>query len=453
MGGKREVPEGTVTIMFTDTEGSTALRTSLGDQDTDELFHRAGELIRELIQGHNGFDQAAALGDGFLAVFGSTRRALACAIAIQKAMDTFNRTRSGPVLKIRIGLNTGEVATQDGQLSGEAVHAAARVCGAASGGQIFVSDVTRQLAGTVPDVTFRDTGEHQLKGFPQPWRLWDVVWVRETSGGLQQVFVGREKELTTLRTKLLAALEGRGGLVLVGGEPGVGKTTLVKQLITEAEQRGALALFGRCYEAEGTVPYSPFVEMLEQALAIMPADIVREDMGDDAPEVARLVPELRRRFPDIPDPLELPPEQQRRYFFNAVGSFVSRAAARFPLLLVMDDVHWADEPTLLLIEHMAALMPDIRVLGVGTYRDVELDVSRPLAATLERMLRARTVERLSVKRFGRDDVAAMIEALASRCPPDSVVDAIFDETEGNPFFVEEVFRHLCEEGKVFDENG
>ena len=145
--------------------------------------------------------------------------------------------------------------------------------------------------------------------------------------------------------------------MLVGGEPGVGKTTLVKQLIREAEQRGALAVFGRCYESEGTVPYSPFVEMLEQALAIMPPDIVREDMGEDAPEVARLVPELRRRFPDIGEPLDLPPEQQRRYFFNAVGSFVARGAARFPLLLVMDDVHWADEPTLLLIEHMAALMP------------------------------------------------------------------------------------------------
>ena len=189
--------------------------------------------------------------------------------------------------------------------------------------------------------------------------------------------------------------------MLVGGEPGVGKTTLVKQLIREAEQRGALAVFGRCYESEGTVPYSPFVEMLEQALDIMPPDIVREDMGDDAPEVARLVPELRRRFPDIGEPLDLPPEQQRRYFFNAVGSFVARGSTRFPLLLVMDDVHWADEPTLLLIEHMAALMPELRVLGVGTYRDVELEVSGPLAAAMERLVRARLIDRIAVKRFDR----------------------------------------------------
>ena len=451
--GLPELPEGPVTLMFTDVEGSTALRTTLGDAETDVLFHEHDELIRGQIAENKGQDQKVALGDGFLAVFVSTRRALACAIGIQRSLDSFNLSRVGSALRVRIGLNTGEVAWQGGQLSGEAVHAAARVCAAASGGQILVSNVTRQLAGTVADVTFHDTGEHELKGFPEPWRLWEVVWVRETTQVPRQVFVGREAEMATLRSKLGATLDGGGGLVFLGGEPGVGKTTLVWQLIREAEQRGALGLFGRCYESEGAVPYSPFVEMLEQALAIMPPEVVRDDLADDAAEVARMVPELRRRFPDIEEPLDLPPEQQRRYFFNAVGSFVARASKRFPLVLVMDDVHWADEPTLLLIEHMAALMSELRVLGVGTYRDVELEVARPLAATLERLVRARTVERLSVKRFDQGRVALMLEALAGKAPPEVVVGAIFEETEGNPFFVEEVFRHLVEEGKIFDESG
>ena len=122
-------------------------------------------------------------------------------------------------------------------------------------------------------------------------------------------------------------------------------------------------------------------------------------------------------------------------------------------MLVMDDLHWADEPTLLLLEHMASVLPELRVLGVGTFRDVELEMTRPLAATLERLVRARLVERLAVKRFDSSGVAAMLEALAGKSVPRSIVDVVFDETEGNPFFVEEVFWHLVEEGKIFDDTG
>ncbi|HUR77611.1 MAG TPA: AAA family ATPase [Acidimicrobiales bacterium] len=446
------LPEGPVTIMFTDIEGSTALRTTLGDLNADDLFARHDELVRKQIADHHGYDQHAALGDGFLAVFVSTKRAVACATAIQRALDEFNRQRSGPPLLVRIGLNTGEVTQAGGQVSGEAVHGASRVCAEADGGQVYVSDVTRQLAGTLPDVSYRDTGEHALKGFPDPWRLWEVLWVRETAPKAPP-FVGRDDQLRVLRDHLTAALDGRGSTVLVGGEPGVGKTALVRQLISEAERRGALSVFGRCYESEGTVAYSPFVEMLEQALSLMPADVIMEDMGESAPEVARMVPELRRRFPDIPAPLDIPPEQQRRYFFNAVADFIARGAKRFPLVLVIDDVHWADESTLLLTEHLASRIPKERVLAIGTYRDVELEVSRPLAASLERMVRAQTVDRIHLSRFDGSGVGAVLQALSGRTPPQAIVDAVFAETEGNPFFVGEVYRHFVEEGRVLDANG
>jgi class 3 adenylate cyclase/tetratricopeptide (TPR) repeat protein len=446
------LPEGPVTIMFTDIEGSTALRTSLGDIGADDLFARHDELVRKQIADHQGYDQHAALGDGFLAVFVSTKRAVACAIAIQKAIDEFNRQRSGPPLRVRIGLNTGEVTQGGGQVSGETVHAASRVCGEADGGQVFVSDVTRQLAGTLADISYRDTGEHTLKGFPDPWRLWEVLWVRATSPKAPP-FVGRDAQLRVLRDRLTDALDGRGSVVLVGGEPGVGKTALVRQLITEAERRGALSVFGRCYESEGTIAYAPFVEMLEQALSVMPADVVMEDMGDSAPEVARMVPELRRRFPEIPEPLDIPPDQQRRYFFNAVSEFIARGARRFPLVLVIDDVHWADESTLLLAEHLASRIVNERVLVIGTYRDVELEVSRPLAASLERMVRAHTIERIHLSRFDSSGVADVLQALSGRTPPQPIVDAVYSETEGNPFFVGEVYRHFVEEGRVFDADG
>jgi class 3 adenylate cyclase/tetratricopeptide (TPR) repeat protein len=448
-----DLPEGPVTVMFTDIEGSTALRTTLGDAAADLLFRQHDDVVREQIQLHRGHDLQAALGDGFLAVFVSTRRAVACAVAIQLAIDSSNHGRVGPALRVRVGLNTGEVAWQKGQPSGEAVHAAARVCAAAAGGEVFVSDVTRQLAGTVPDVTFTDRGQFDLKGFPEPWRLWALSWRVARRAPAEEVFVGRERELGELRARLADAIDGRGGVVLVGGEPGVGKTTLVRQLIKEAEQQGAVALFGRCYESDGTVPYSPFVETTEQALRLVPTDWVREDLGEDAAEVARMVPELRRRFPDIGEPLDLPPEQQRRYFFNAITDFIARAAERLPLVLVVDDAHWADEPTLLLIEHVAERLPHMRVLAIGTYRDMELDVSRPLAATLERLLRSRLAQRVGLKRFDRDGVTAILQAHAGATVTDELVDAIYEETEGNPFFVDEVFRHLDEEGKLFDERG
>src|SRR5581483_1939710 len=136
-----DLPEGPVTLMFTDIEGSTSLRTTLGDTEADALVREHDELIRQQIEVNMGRDQKAALGDGFLAFFVSTRRALACAIGIQRSLDSFNLNRVGRPLRVRIGLNTGEVAWQDGQVSGEAVHAAARVCAEASGGEILVSDV------------------------------------------------------------------------------------------------------------------------------------------------------------------------------------------------------------------------------------------------------------------------------------------------------------------------
>ena len=411
------------------------------------------ELVRAQIAEHRGHDQQAALGDGFLAVFVSTRRAVSCAVAHPAGPRQLQPARSGPPLRVRIGLNTGEVAQTGGQISGEAVHAAARVCSAADGGQVLVSDVTRQLAGTIPDVSFRDTGEHELKGFPQPWRLWEVVWVRADRAPGAVVRRARRGAAPRCAAGSRPTLDGHGGMVLVGGEPGVGKTTLVRQLITRGRAARRLRRVRALLRVRGI---GALLAVRRDARAGAVADAGRRrprGHGRDAPEVARMVPELRRRFPDIPAALDLPPEQQRRYFFNAVSSFLSRGADRFPLLLVMDDVHWADEPTLLLIEHMASLIGDRRILGIATYRDVELELSRPLAASLERMVRAQTVDRVHLARLTADDVARMIEALSGRTPPDTVVRAVFGETEGNPFFVGEVYRHFVEEGRVFDADG
>lgn len=265
--------------------------------------------------------------------------------------------------------------------------------------------------------------------------------------------IGREPEFAELKRLLREAIAGRGSLVLIGGEPGIGKSHLARALLEEARRCGAVGVVGHCYEMEGAPPYVPFVEMLEYIARMAPREGLRHSLGDDAPEVARLMPELRNMYPDIPRPLQLPPEQQRRFLFNAFRSYVERAARVTPVVVVFEDLHWADEPTLLLLQHHAQTLAAIPMLIVCTYRDVELDVSRHFAKAVETLVRHKQATRMQLRRLPLGDVSGMLAALSGQPPPPSLARMIFEETEGNPFFVEEVFRHLAEEGKLFDDAG
>ena len=275
----------------------------------------------------------------------------------------------------------------------------------------------------------------------------------ETPSVRRTPFVGREAERAQIRSLLEQAVEGRGATVLVGGEPGVGKTRFTEELLREARERNCLALVGHCYETEGQPPFIPFVELLERASKIVERAAFREALGDAAPEVAKIAPELRRVFPDIPAPLELPPDQQRRFLFNAYQAFTERAARANPMVLVLEDLHWADEPTVLLMQHLAQHLAPLPLLVVGTYRDIELDVGRPWAKVLESLVRERLATRITLRRLPETDVEQMLEALSGQPPPAALAGVVYRETEGNPFFVEEVFQHLKEEGRIFDDAG
>ncbi|MBL8213675.1 MAG: protein kinase [Bryobacterales bacterium] len=265
--------------------------------------------------------------------------------------------------------------------------------------------------------------------------------------------IGREAERAELLRALDRALAGKGALLLLGGEPGIGKTHLTSAVLDEARRRGCFAVTGHCYEGEGAASYMPFIEMLEYSARVAPPDGFRTTLGGDAPEIARLMPELRSRYPDIPAPLDLPPERQRRFLFNAYRNFVERSARLTPIVAVFEDLHWADEPTLQLLLHVTQTASTVPMLLIGTYRDVELDVNRPFADALETLTRQKLASRLSLRRLAPAGVESMLAAMSGHPPPPGLVRAIFDETEGNPFFVEEVYRHLAEEGKLFDERG
>ena len=172
-----------------------------------------------------------------------------------------------------------------------------------------------------------------------------------------------------------------------------------------------------------------------------------------ASEIAKLMPELRRVYDDIPEPIELPPEQQRRYLFNGVYEVVKRLSADTPIVWLLDDLHWADESSLLLVEHLAPHLERLPILFLGTYRDVELEVGKPFEKVLAQLVRQRIGQRIALKRLSEDSVAQLLMAFSGSEPPRGFVDAIYHETEGNPFFVEEVFQHLSEEGKLFESDG
>ena len=266
-------------------------------------------------------------------------------------------------------------------------------------------------------------------------------------------FVGRESERSTIRAAIDRALTGHGSVVMLAGGPGVGKTRLAMEMAEYASRVGFRYLVGHCYERDERVPFLPFAEILESNLAEAPSlDDFRRRMGANAAELAQIAPSLRRVFPDIPQPLELPPAQMRRYLFQSISDSMGRAAQTRSQLYIVEDLHWGDESTLALLIHLANRVAQLPVVIIATYRDGYTENNPALVRTLEELIRM-GVRPLKLGGLSADAVAQMLHGLSERQAPESLVSLIFEESQGYPFFVEEVYRHLAEEGKVFDETG
>jgi DNA-binding SARP family transcriptional activator/tetratricopeptide (TPR) repeat protein len=258
-------------------------------------------------------------------------------------------------------------------------------------------------------------------------------------------FVGREDSLGWLRARWSDARGGSGRLAVIAGDPGIGKTRLASELARAAHQEGAAVLLGRCHE-ELLMSYQPFVEAFGRYVAAVSPEVLRDQADPYGGELARLVPELARRLPDLPEPASLDSEGQRFRLFEAAGSLLANASRSWPVVLVLEDLHWADKPTALLLTHVVRSIQAERVLIIGTYRETELD--EPLASVLADLRRERAVERLRLGSLHRGEVATMISEWLGRAPPTHFAHALHRETEGNPFFIEEVLRHLIEADAV-----
>jgi predicted ATPase len=294
-----------------------------------------------------------------------------------------------------------------------------------------------------------------LRALEQPGLLdKDALPARELSV-LERIergrLVGRDRELQQARALWSRALSGQGQMLLISGEPGIGKTRLMRELVTHVEVSGNRALVGQCY-SEGGAPYAPFAQILRAGLDGGSGE------GLDLPDfvladLITLAPELRLHYPGVqPNPLLDPESEQQRLFENMVA-FCRALSERAPLLLVLEDAHWADSGTLSLLRHLARRTGRQRLMLAATYREVELDETRPFRQAQADLFRERLATRLKLSRLDREQTRDMLAALFAEEITAEFLDGIHRETEGNPFFIEEVCKALVESGEVFYQDG
>jgi DNA-binding CsgD family transcriptional regulator len=273
----------------------------------------------------------------------------------------------------------------------------------------------------------------------------------ELTPTLRPPFVGREQELAAVWARLALTGQGHGGVILVAGEPGVGKTRLVMELADRARAAGWLVLVGRTGDSDGVPPYLPWAEALRDYVRACPLVELRAQLRDGAADVALIVREVYARLPDLSARPSLSPEHERYRLFESVSEFLLNVARSRTggtgLLLVLDDLHWADRPTLLLLGHLARRLAGASLLVAGTYRTVEHNRTDALSTVLAELSREHLAERVSLRPFSPEEAAVLVHELTGAPAAPAVVEAIHRETEGNPFFVEEVVRHLCAEGR------
>ena len=441
----------TATVLFTDVVGSTVMRTSLGEELADDYFRRHEQLLRAVAAAH-GSIFVKGLGDGLMALFASATAALDASVAIEQEIDNENEHAMTPVT-IRAALSAGDVCWMDHDVSGLPIVEAARLVGVASGGQVLCTDLVRRLAQGRGRHEFKDLGPVTAKGLAEPLQVCELLWRHSDQDPDAQVppwlkhkhllpFVGRHRELELMDDALRDARSGRRMVFLEGGA-GAGKTRLASLVTRRAVEQGFIVLAGRCTDPPNQA-YQPIAAAVEWITQTSPAVLIRAGVDEQCGPLARLAPSLTApplalSLPPVTDPLA-----DRYQMLASLRTLVRRLTDIKPVLVVIDDLHWATPESIEMIRSLAHDSEGLALLILTTARPVTDDLD-PMAV---RSLRKLTAESrpLTLGALSQQDIAQALTAVAWPSETEQAAARLHAMTGGNALFVTEMIRDLSDRG-------
>jgi class 3 adenylate cyclase len=462
-----EPPTGVVTFLFTDIEGSTRLWEERPDDMRDALA-RHDAILRTAIEDHRGF-VVKTTGDGALAVFELAPDAVAAAADALRGLAS---ETLGPIetLRVRVAIHTGTADRRDGDYYGPTLNQASRMMSVAHGGQVLLSQTSVDaVRHTLPDgLGLLDLGDHRLRDVAVPQRVHQLTipGLRSDFPPLHsldafpaavaapapfahddEVFANRHRELDRLDKAWTRARGGVRQLVLVAGEPGIGKTRLAAELSRRAPDHDGVVLYGRSDE-DAIVPYQPFVEALRHSVAAYSPAMLHQRLHGLEQDLARVFPELLGRLADAPHAAPSDAVSERYRLFEAITGLLTGITATHPVMFILDDLQWADKPTVLLLRHLVRSAHDAPLLIIVCYREMELGSDHPLTDLIADLRRESYVTSAGLDGLSEAESRVMLEGLARDDVGSSLSAALYRETGGNPLFLEELLRHLMETDRV-----
>ncbi|MEY2452568.1 MAG: hypothetical protein QOD92_2142 [Acidimicrobiaceae bacterium] len=439
-------------ILFADVVGSSQLRSRLGDDRADQLRRDHDDLLGSAVAAHDG-TVLRWTGDGVKASFASASAAVGAALDMQRAVMRYVRSAEAVApFQLRIGVAAGEVTDDDGDIHGVAVIEAARLEAIAEAGEILVTELVQLLGQRRLSATFEPVGVRTLKGLDEPV---SVLRVLDPSAGASDhplpravtsdqrfPLVGRSDELDRAIRRWDDVRTAGHGAILLAGPPGIGKSRFISDFVARAHHDGALVLAGVC-DSDLAVPYQPFTAALREVTTVdeeLAAAVAGGESRLGPLFPARLVGNFEDAGPAA-----------RFALFDAVALLLDRLARDQPVVLVLEDVHWASSATVQLLHHLVSHPAGRRVLIVASYRPDDLTAEHPLHELLADVRLVSAVTRIELHALDVGDVVELVAASTPDAPTDAVADfarRVCEESGGNAFFVCELLRHLAATGDL-----